>query len=196
MNINLYIFGLSIFATVLITMSGLIIVEPTIFTIEIIPESPPPELGAQTANGTFYWPRGVAVNGTNFIFVADTQNSRGQILFPNGTFWKVFGFPGDDDANGSLNRPYGLGIDNNNNVYVANTFSNNIKVYDDIGTYLTTLFTGGTTNGTLYYPSDVAFNGTVSPSEYFVADTYNNRLQVFNHTSDPLFNNKFIRTIP
>ena len=183
---------------VVITILCMIVLEPELFTKQVQVFPPTPELNnlGQTPEGTFYWPRDVAVNGSNYIFVADTQNSRGQIFFPNGTFHKVFGFPGNNRNDGSLNQPFGLTISDENLIFVTDTFTNVVKVYSKGGDHLSTLFNPGTGDGLLYYPSGIAFNGTSSPSEYFVADTFNNRLQVFNHTSDPAFNNKFIRTIP
>lgn len=181
------IFGLSIFAAVLITILSLIVIEPDIFTKEIIPETPL-LIGVTTPNGTFYWPRDVATNSTGHIFVADTQNSRGQILFPNGTFIQTFGFPGNDQNDGSLNQPFGITINSTNFLYVSDTFTNVLKIYDPNGNYLKTIGSPGTSNGTFYYPSGIAINAT---EVYFIADTFNNRLQMFNVTDDT-----FIQTIP
>lgn len=173
-----FIFVGSIVAAVIITI---------VITGLLQENNEPNPLGA-TPDGTFHWPRDVAVNSTGHIFVVDTQNSRGQIFSPDGTFAKVFSFPGNSPIDGSLNQPYGITINGSGYLYIADTFTNVIKIFNHTGEYEKTIGTAGTTNGTFYYPSGIAINAT---NVYYIADTYNNRLQVFNSTT-----NEFIQTIP
>lgn len=169
-----FIFVLSILATILITILVLFVIEPDIFTKEVIPQQPIPLLGTQTPIGTFHWPRAVAVNSTGDIFVADTQNNRIQIFNPSGGTNGTFGFPDNNPDDASLNQPYGIHINGTNFIFVADTFTNVIKVFSPGGTYLSTIGIAGTESGEYYYPSGVATNST----HIFIADTYNNRIQI------------------
>ena len=138
------IFVCSIIVAVLISIAGTYAL--------MAPEVP--ALG-QTPEGTLYWPRAVAVNSTDFIFVADTQNSRGQIFNADGSFVSVFGFPGNSESDGSMNQPFGIFINSTDFIYVADTFTNVVKVFDVGGVYLKTIGTAGTGTDEYYYPSGV-----------------------------------------
>jgi len=157
----LFVFALTITAAVLLTITGTYLaINPALLNL------------GQTPEGTLYWPRGVAVNSTGNIFVADTQNSRGQIFNADGSFNSTFAFPGNNEADASLNQPFGIFINSTNFVYVADTFTNVVKVYDPNGSYLKTIGTAGTGVDEYYYPSGVTQNST----HIFIADTFNNRI--------------------
>ena len=162
------LFVLSIAVTVAITISGTLLITPEIFV-----QAPDNSLGA-TPEGTFYWPRDVAVNSTGFIFVADTQNSRGQIFTSSGDFVSTFGFPGNDATDASLNQPFGIFINGTGDILVADTFTNVIKHYSHNGSFNSTIGItgGGTGTDEYYYPSGITQNDT----HFFIADTFNNRI--------------------
>ena len=163
------LFASSISASVIITVIATLLLSP------IILETPTP-VGA-TPEGTFYWPRDVAVNSTGFIFVVDTQNSRGQIFTSSGDFVSTFGFPGNDATDASLNQPFGIFINGTDDILVANTFTNVIKHYSPNGSFNSTIgIGGGTGTDEYYYPSGITQNDT----HFFIADTYNNRIIITN----------------
>lgn len=167
------LFASSIAATIAITILSSMAIAPEIFQLQI----PETTLGV-TPDGTFYWPRDVAVNSTDYIFVADTQNSRGQIFDSSGNFVTTFGFPGNNVDDGSMNQPYGIYINSTDFVHIADTFTNVLKVYDSNGEYLYTIGTAGTGTGEYYYPSGMTGNST----HFIIADSYNNRIVITNHT--------------
>jgi len=160
------LFSSLIAATVIITVLSTLFVAPYLSTVGGVGAPP------HTANGTFYWPRDVALNSTGYIFVADTQNSRGQIFNASGTFITTFGFPGNSQTDGSLNQPFGLFVNSSNFIHVADTFTNVLKVYDPNGNYVKTIGSPGQGLNNYYYPSGWTGNST----HFFVADTFNNRI--------------------
>ncbi len=163
------LFASSIIATIAITILGTMLIAPEIFVLQV----PDTELGI-TPEGTFHWPRSVAVNSTDFIFVADTQNSRGQIFDASGVFQTTFGFPGNSETDGSMNQPYDVFINSSDFVHVADTFRNVVKIYDQAGIFVTTIGTSGTGIDEFYYPSGITQNTT----HFFIADTFNNRIVI------------------
>ncbi len=156
------LFTSAIAAIVIITVLSTLFAAPYISTVGL----------GDTPEGTFYWPRDVALNSTGYIFVADTQNSRGQIFNPSGNFVSTFGFPGNSQTDGSLNQPFGIFVNSTNFIHVADTFTNVLKVYDPNGNYVKTIGSPGQGLNNYYYPSGWTGNST----HFFVADSFNNRI--------------------
>ena len=82
--------------------------------------------GAGTA-AQFYWPNGVAVDGTGIVYVADTYNHTIRKVTPAGVVTTLAGLAGEagnGDGAGSLARfshPTGVAVDRAGNVYVTDT---------------------------------------------------------------------------
>ena len=84
-------------------------------------------------------------------------------------------------ANNLLNKPFGATLDDQNNVYVADTNNNRIQKYLVGATNGTTI--AGNANGTL----GIGLNDLKRPSQvvvdsngnYFIADTYNQRIMMW-----------------
>ena len=173
MKLNKIIFTGTVAAAVLITIISTLFAAPYLPSIESVTS-----FGA-APEGTFYQPRDVAINGSNWIYVADTQNGRVQ-LFNNETFAfeQTIGFKGNDATDGSLFDPYGIFVNGTDFVFVANTFSNNFKVFDPEGNYFATFGSAGQGPDQYFYPSGIDGNGT----HFFIADTFNNRIVITNST--------------
>jgi len=173
MSKTLLIFVVSIVAIVLFIIIGMYLIST---------DTNNKPLGAN-APGTFFQPEGVAVNSTGFIYVADTQNDRIQIFHKNGTFLKLFGFPGNNSTNGSLNAPVGITIDPFfGEVMVGNTLQNNIKIFDFNGVFIEPVGSPGSILPNQFHrPSGIVFNAT--NDFYFIADTYNNQIKRLNSTN-------------
>jgi M6 family metalloprotease-like protein len=148
-----------------------------------------------TAEGEFYLPFGIAVNGTGYIHVADTGNHRIQIFDSSGNFIKMFGWGVDTGANnfetcvascqigianggnGQFAGPRGVGLDTQGNIFVADTGVSRIQKFNSAGIFQLKFGSSGSGNGFFSQPRGVAVNGT---GYIYVADTGNNRIQIFN----------------
>ncbi|HTX90068.1 MAG TPA: flippase activity-associated protein Agl23 [Anaerolineales bacterium] len=85
-------------------------------------------------------PRGIAVDASGRVFVADTGNKRIVIYDSDGNFVTQFGGGGIDV--GQLEEPVGLAFDSAGNLYVADTWNQRIQVFApdaDRTTYTSTL---------------------------------------------------------
>jgi DNA-binding beta-propeller fold protein YncE len=125
--------------------------------------------------GEFNRPSGIAVDGTQHVYVVDTFNHRVQKFRPDGTLIGVWGRQGSGP--GELNQPWGLDIDNNlGRAYVADWRNDRVQVFSLDGGFLSTIGRTGDAPGELRRPSGIAVDpgGLVA-----VADWGNNRVQIF-----------------
>ena len=127
-----------------------------------------------SGNGQFNTPRGVAVDGTGNVYVADTYNHRIQKFTATGTYLTQWGTNGA--GTGQFAYPRGVAVDGTGNVYVADRDNHRIQKFTATGTYLTQWGTNGTGNGQLNTPEGIAVHGT---GNTYIADTYNHRIQKF-----------------
>jgi glucose/arabinose dehydrogenase/plastocyanin/streptogramin lyase len=126
-------------------------------------------------------PAGIAVDpSSGNVYVAVTAVNRIQVFSSDGTFvsnWGRFG----GSQNGTFSHPQGIAIDPQGHVYVADTGNNRIQVFSSNGTYISKFPSVwgefGPRDGRLTSPEDL----TIDPSSgnVYVADTGNNRIQVF-----------------
>jgi DNA-binding beta-propeller fold protein YncE len=89
----------------------------------------------------------------------------------------LFKFGEKGGSTGKLSRPRAIGIDNRNGrMYVIDYMRHTVLAYDKEGKYLFEFGGLGWGEGWFQYPRDIA----VDPAgRIFVADTFNNRIQVF-----------------
>jgi DNA-binding beta-propeller fold protein YncE/plastocyanin len=128
-----------------------------------------------------FGPAGIAVDpSSGNVYVAVTAVNRIQVFSSDGTFvsnWGRFG----GAQNGTFSHPQGIAIDPEGNVYVADTGNNRIQVFTSNGTYISKFPSVwgefGPRDGRLTSPEDVAIDP--SSGNVYVADTGNNRIQVF-----------------
>lgn len=78
-------------------------------------------------DGMFITPRGIAINSSDHVFVADTGNDRFQVFDPYGNFVTRLGVNGS--ADGELKGPAGIEIDGDD-VYVADTGNYRVQVFE------------------------------------------------------------------
>ena len=91
--------------------------------------------GAADGMGTaasFYYPRGVAVDGSGNVYVGDTFNKKIRKITPAGWVTTLAGSGVSGSANGtgtaaSFNGPWGVEVDGSGNVYVADSGNNMIR---------------------------------------------------------------------
>jgi glucose/arabinose dehydrogenase len=112
--------------------------------------------------------------------VADTGNNRIQVFSSKGTFITKWGGQ-YSSADGQMRAPAGIALDQEGNVYVADTGNNRIQVFSSNGTFITKWGGGGeyhsSADGQMRAPAGIASDS--SSGNVYVADTGNNRIQVF-----------------
>lgn len=129
-----------------------------------------------TGNGHFNGPRGIAIDSSDNIYVADTGNNRVQIFDSSGNFISKFGTSGSSD--GQFNLPRGITADDSK-IYVADTNNNRVQIFDSTGTFQLKFGTLGTSNGQFNSTQGIEVD---SSGNIFVGDTNNLRVQKFNST--------------
>jgi uncharacterized protein (TIGR03437 family) len=79
-------------------------------------------------------PRGVAVDGSGNLFIADTGNHRIRMVTPDGTIHTIAGtggagFEGDGEAavSAQLNSPAGLAVDGSGDIYIADSGNHRVR---------------------------------------------------------------------
>ncbi len=117
----------------------------------------------------------VTIDKTGRIYVVSEEESRIYIYDENRKFLFEFGEKGG--SSGKLSRPQALGVDNRNGrMYVVDYMRHTISAYDKDGKYLFEFGGLGWGEGWFQHPRDISvdFLGRI-----LVADTFNNRIEVF-----------------
>lgn len=146
-------------------------------------------VGSTNATGaaaSFNGPKGVAVDSSGNVYVADSSNHKIRKITAAGVVSTLAGSGSVGSANAtgaaaSFNRPSGVTVDSSGNIYVAD-FSNQ-KIRKITATGVVSTFAGsgsvGNANATgaaasFNYPFTVAVD---SSSNVYVADTYNHMIR-------------------
>ena len=128
-----------------------------------------------SAPGQLDWPRGVAVDSEDSIFVCDGNNHRVQQFSPTEEHSKTVGSKGNRLL--QFNSPVGIAVHpHTHKVYVADTGNHRIQVLNSDLTYSSSFGSKGSNNGELNYPYDIS---TDSAGNVYVVEYYNHRIQVF-----------------
>jgi DNA-binding beta-propeller fold protein YncE len=126
------------------------------------------EGGYGKGRGQFDTPRGVAVDASANIYVADLGNARVQKFSPEGNFLVSFGIPGTGD--GEFRAPNGITIDSTGNIYVTDAYNHRLYKFKADGTFEKQW--NGPTPG-FYGPRDVAIG---PQKQLYVIDQGRNRV--------------------
>jgi sugar lactone lactonase YvrE len=131
---------------------------------------------AGSGNGQFNDPAGVAVDGSGFVYVADTGNNRVQKFTTAGAYVAQWG--GLGSGNGQFSGPFGITVAGGV-VYVVDTGNQRVQYFNTSGGYLGQWGGAGSGNGTFSQPLCVA----VDPSGNVYVTDYNlNLVQKFTGT--------------
>jgi len=137
-------------------------------------------------------PKGMAVDSSGNLYIADTDNQRIRKVTPAGMISTVAGtgtagnYPGDGGpaTSAELNSPFGVAVDSDSNLYIADTgnsrifkvdaTSKNISIVAGTGTLGFTGDNGAATSAKLALPSGVTVD---SNGNLYIADTSNYRIR-------------------
>jgi DNA-binding beta-propeller fold protein YncE len=109
------------------------------------------------------------------IYIVSEEESRVYVYGENRKFLFKFGEKGG--STGKLSRPLAVGVDNRNGrMYVVDYMRHTVSAYDKEGKYLFEFGGLGWGEGWFQYPRDIAVD---SSGRILIADTFNNRIQVF-----------------
>ena len=143
-------------------------------------------------------PKGVSVDGSGNVYIADQEDLRIRRVDPSGTITTFagtgeWGFGGDNGpaVQARLRRPDGVAVDGSGNLYIADTWNRRIRRVDSSGTITTFAGTGewgfSGDNGPavqarLRNPDGVAVDGS---GNLYIADTGNHRIRIVTLTTPP-----------
>ena len=118
-------------------------------------------------------PQGIAINGENEVYIADTYNNRIQVFSSNGTYKRKIGSLTPGIGSYQFYHPRGLNFDQHSGaLYVADTYNNRIMKFNNRDQFL---YTTGVFP-VLVYPNQILPDGE---GKLFITDTGNNRLLIF-----------------
>ncbi len=111
--------------------------------------------GYGTTAGKFRYPRDLAVDKENKVYVADGLNYRIQKFSSDGTYELSWGSKGSDY--GQFSDHFGISVDSDNNVYVADVGNNRIQKFTSNGEWIGNIgdINQGTGEGEFYYPMGI-----------------------------------------
>lgn len=128
---------------------------------------------------------GIAVDSAGNVYVADTWNSRIVKLDSSLRVVASWGAPVHDVASPGPNElygPRGMTIDSDGNLRVADTGDARIMTYRTDGTLLGSSGARGSAPGQFQEPTDIV---ALPDGGFAVADTWNNRVQLFDRDMRP-----------
>src|ERR1039457_2438658 len=86
---------------------------------------------AGSGNGQFIYPYGIAVDSSNNVYVADTDNDRIEKFDSNGNYLTQWG--SHSSGNGQFSGAGWIAVDSSNNVYVTDLYNNRVEKFDSSG---------------------------------------------------------------
>jgi len=135
--------------------------------------------GLGTDPGKMNNPESAKFDSAGRLFVADLKNDRIQVFDKDGK--RIGGWGATGSEQGQFRSPAGIAIDAEDRVYVTEIGNDRVQVFDKDGKFLTMWGRKGSAAGEFGNLHGIVVDrktGTV-----FVADTANNRVQVFRPTA-------------
>lgn len=125
--------------------------------------------------GKLSGPRGLAVNSSASIYIAEYSAHRVRILGTDGTSLGALG-DGQGSAIGKLQWPSGVAVDSLDQIYVADTGNNRVQKFSSTGALMAVFGERGSEEGMFQEPRNVAVD---SVGNVYIADAKNHRIQKF-----------------
>ena len=122
----------------------------------------------------YFNPRGMAIDSSGYVYVADTANDRIQKFYSNGNFITKWGSEGTGD--GEFHWPPGIAVDSSGYVYVADAGNDRIQKFDSDGNFITKWGSSGSGDGEFSWLEGIAVD---SSGYVYVVDSGNDRIQKF-----------------
>jgi trimeric autotransporter adhesin len=153
--------------------------------------------GGPATSATLSYPRGITLDGSGNMYIADTYNHRIRIVSKGSGIINtvagigIAGYGGDgfQASSALLYNPRTVAVDASRNIYVADSGNNRIRlVMRSTGIITTVAGTGSSgssgdgklaVSATLNYPYSVAVDAS---GNLFIADTYNHRIRMVTST--------------
>ena len=149
--------------------------------------------GGAATSAELYHPKGLAIDSSGNLYIADSKNSVVRKVTPAGVISLYAGsyvsnYSGDGGAatSATLASPYGLAMDSNSNLYICDTSNNVIRQVTSAGIISTVAGnhiagysgdTGAATSAELSAPKGAAVD---AGGNLYIADTANNRIRMVN----------------
>ena len=139
--------------------------------------------GTGSTPGFFSGPRGIALDSKGWIYIADSNNHRVQVLDPSGELQGSWGFYADSTAGeaaaGGFNQPWDLTIASDGSVIVVDTWNHRIQRFTAQGELLHIFDASSLTldPSGFYGPRGIAVD---QQDRLFMVDTGNKRVLIFN----------------
>lgn len=135
--------------------------------------------------GQFRFPRGLALDSNDNIYVVDHDQHRLQIFSSDGKIQKMIGYGKASSQEGEFKFPWDVAVDKHNgNIYVSDTCNHRIQVFSqDAEQFLFQIGSKGSGKDQLYLPQGIALTNS---GQLIVCDPYNHRLQIYD-ASDGTF---------
>ncbi|HWR82162.1 MAG TPA: hypothetical protein VN285_02545 [Candidatus Deferrimicrobium sp.] len=124
---------------------------------------------------SFHYPAFASATPSGHVLVNDALNFQIKRFDADGNFLGAFGNEGD--APGSFARPKGIDVDSEGHIYVVDNLFDNFQVFDPSGRVLLSLGSAGQEPGQFWSPAGIDIVGDT----IYVADTFNDRVQVFRY---------------
>ena len=131
--------------------------------------------GMGTETGKMNNPEAAKFSSEGKLYVSDLKNDRMQVFDKDGKFLMSWGKTGSGPS--EFKSPAGVAIDKNDNVYVTEIGNDRVQVFDKDGKFLAMWGKKGAGNGEFGNLHGIIVDK--STGLVYVADTANNRVQVF-----------------